>query len=240
VCGLAVIILTMNGLPSPDQLRPWIERSLEHRENVLATSNQGTLLLFQRDGLEMVVKAPMGSGLLLKARQKTLQREYRAYRCLQGLEGVPKCFGLIDERYLALEYVPGSQYRDTVFQDREQWFVLLLDLLNAMHARGVAHGDLKSKSNLLVTRDERPCVVDFGTAFIHKTGFHPLNNWLFRLAKRLDINAWVKHKYHGRYRDASAADRALLDYGWIEILVRKLRGRPMDRIVGRKDRNNRE
>ncbi len=224
----------MKGRPHPEQLRPWIEQNLASRENILATSNQGTILLFRRDGLELIIKTAMGRGLLLKARQKTLLREYQAYQRLQGLTGVPRCYGMIDKRHLLLEYVPGTPYRDTSIPDREQWFADLLQVLRSIHARGVSHGDLKSKSNLLVTRDAKPCVVDFGTAIIHKTGFHPLNNWLFRMGQRLDINAWVKHKYHGFYRDASAADRALLDYGWIEMLVRKLRGRPMDRLLSRK------
>jgi len=194
-------------------------------------------LLLRQGGQELIVKAPMGSGLLCKARQKTLQREFRVYRCLQGIAGIPQCFGMIDGRYLVLEYVHGTGYRDAIFPDREQWFAALFEILGAMHSRGVAHGDLKSKSNLLVTADGRPCVIDFGTAVIYRAGFHPLNHWLFRLAKRLDINAWVKHKYHGRYLDASAADRELLDYGWIEILVRKLSGRPLNRVIGRGGRN---
>ena len=32
------------------------------------------------------------------------------------------------------------------------------------------------------------------------------------MARRMDRNAWVKHKYRGFYRDASDEDRALLDY----------------------------
>jgi len=225
----------MKELPSPERLRPWIEGSLARRENILATSNQGTILLFRQDGVELVIKTAMGRGLLLKARQKTLAREYQAYGRLRGLAGVPACYGMIDNCHLLLEYVPGTAYRDAVLQDREQWFESLLEILRAIHARGVSHGDLKSKANLRVTRDAQPCVVDFGTAFIHKPGFHPLNNWLFRTGKRLDINAWVKHKYHGYYRDASAADGELLDYGWLEILVRKASGRSMDRLRRRKD-----
>ena len=84
--------------------------------------------------------------------------------------------------------------------------------------------------DLLVAEGERPCVHDFGTAFVHKNGFHPVNNWCFRTARQLDLNAWVKHKYHGFYRDASEEDRELLDYTWIEVLVRRLSGRPMDRL----------
>ncbi len=223
----------MKELPKPEKLRPWIERSLAYRENILATSNQGIILLFQDNGLELIIKTAMGRGLLLQARRKTLLREYQAYQRLQGLTGVPACYGMMDGRYLLLEYVPGTKYRDAVLQDRERWFADLLAMLRSIHARGVSHADLKSKGNLLVTRDERPCVVDFGAAFIYQPGFHPLNNWLFRTGKRLDLNAWVKHKYHGYYRDASAVDRALLDYSWMEILLRKLSGRPMDRLSRR-------
>ena len=213
-----------------EQLRPWIERSLAQRENILATSNQGTILLYQQEGRKLIIKTAMGRGLLLRFRQKTLKREHQAYLRMQGLAGVPGCYGLIGGRYLVLEHIRGHPYRDATWLERDKWFAELLKILQAIHARGVSHGDLKSKGNLLVTVDERPCVVDFGTAFMHKPGFHPLNNWLFRTGKRLDLNAWVKHKYHGYYRDASAADRALLDYGWIEILVRRLSGRSMDRL----------
>lgn len=224
----------------PEQLRPWIEQSLARRENILATSNQGTILLYPCEGRDLIIKTAMGRGLLLRFRQKTLRREYQAYLRLQGMVGVPECYGLVDGRYLVLEHIHGRPYRDASWLERGQWFAELLQVLQAMHARGVSHGDLKSKGNLLVTEDERPCIVDFGTAFMHKSGFHPLNNWLFRVGKRLDLNAWVKHKYHGYYRDASEADRALLDYGWIEILVRRLSGRSMDRLVrpaGKKDKH---
>lgn len=230
----------MKDLPQPEKLRPWIERSLARRENILATSNQGIILLFQDHGLQLIIKTAMGRGLLRKARQHTLAREYQAYQRLQGLAGVPACYGLMDGRYLLLEYVAGSAYREAELHDREQWFADLLAILRSIHARGVSHADLKSKSNLLVTRNEHPCVVDFGTAFIYRTGFHPLNNWLFRTGKRLDMNAWVKHKYHGYYRAASAADRALLDYGWMEILLRKLGGRPMHRLARRGDEKERD
>jgi hypothetical protein len=85
-----------------------------------------------------------------------------------------------------------------------------------------------------VTESEKPCVIDFGTSFVNKSGFHPVNNWFFRVGRRLDINAWVKHKYHGFYRDASEQDMALLDYSWIEIIARKFSGRPMERVHRKK------
>jgi len=224
----------MSTVPEPEKLLPWIELSLARQENILATSNQGTILLYQDQGQKLIIKTAMGRGVLLRIRQKTLKQEYRAYQLMQGLKGVPECYGMLAGRFLLLEFIAGSPYRDASFLDREQWFAELLQVLQSLHARGVSHGDLKSKGNLMVSAEGRPCVIDFGTAFIHKPGFHPLNNWLFRTGKRLDLNAWVKHKYHGHYGNASATDHELLDYSWLELLVRKVRGRPMNQLV-RKD-----
>lgn len=210
-----------------DELLRWIETSLASGKNILATSNQGTVLLFEGDGLKFVIKSAMGRGAIRKARQATLEREYLAYRRLQGVEGVPACYGMLAKKYLMMDFVDGVPFREASWQDRDHWFADLLKIIQSFHARGVSHGDLKSKSNLIAGRDGKPYVIDFGTTFVHKDGFHPINNYLFEYSKRLDINAWVKHKYHGRYKDASEEDLELLDYSKLEWLIRKVRGRPM-------------
>jgi predicted Ser/Thr protein kinase len=211
----------------PDDLEQWIESSLMSGSNILATSNQGIVLLFEGDGLKLVIKSAMGRGPVRRARQATLEREYAAYRRLEGVTGVPVCYGLLSHRYLLMELIEGTAYRHATWQDRDLWFAELLEVIRAFHARGVSHGDLKSKTNMIVGNDQKPYVIDFGTTFIHKDGFHPVNNHLFEYGKRLDINAWVKHKYHGRYKNASEEDRKLLNYSKLEYVVRKLRGRPM-------------
>ncbi|MGK2926765.1 MAG: hypothetical protein ACSLE2_14210 [Lysobacterales bacterium] len=211
----------------------WIEDSLARRENILAVSNQGTLLRCREQGRDLVVKAAMGYGPIRALRQRTLLREYQAYRRLAGVAGVPRCHGLAAGRYLVLDYVAGTPYREASWSDRARWFEELLGVLRSIHARGVSHGDLKSKSNLLVTADQQPCVIDFGTAFVRKEGFHPVNNRLFEHGRRMDLNAYVKHKYHGRYEDIAGADLDLLDYSRIEYWVRKLGGRPVDQIPRR-------
>lgn len=202
----------------------WVEASLSAEKNILARSNQGTILHFDGDDHEVLVKCPMGRGLALIARRRTLMREYRAYQRMQGLSGIPRCFGLVGDHFLAIEYVKGVPYREANWTDRDAWFEEFLSVLRSIHARGVSHGDLKSKSNILVTNDEKVCVLDFGTAFLLKPGFHPVNNALFSLGRKMDLNAWVKHKYHGNYDAASDEDRAILDYSWIERMVRRVRG----------------
>jgi serine/threonine protein kinase len=172
----------------------------------------------------------MGRGPLLWLRRKTLRREYRACRQLEGVAGIPACHGFIEGRYLIVQHVQGQPYRGAESADREAFFRQLLEILQAVHARGVAHGDLKSKRYLLVTESQQPCVIDFGTAFRQKSRWHFINNWFYRTAKRLDLNACVMHKYRGHYSEASAENAKLLDYGWLEKLVRKLSGRPMSRV----------
>ncbi|MDX1381964.1 MAG: hypothetical protein R3233_12625, partial [Xanthomonadales bacterium] len=90
-----------NRIDSP-ALLAWVEGSLARRENILAVSNQGTLLRYRADGLDVVVKAAMGRGLLRALRERTLLREYAAYRRLDGLDGVPRCHGLVGGHYLVL------------------------------------------------------------------------------------------------------------------------------------------
>lgn len=225
----------MKKLINQPGFKQWIERSLERRENILAVSNQGTILHYTRDGVDLIVKSAMGRGIVRKVRERTLQREYEAYRRMEGLGGIPQCYGMVDQRYLVIEFIYGAPYREASWNDRARWFDEFLSVIRSFHERGVSHGDLKSKTNIMVTDDEKPCVIDFGTAFVHKSGFHPLNNWMFEHGKRMDINACIKHKYHGRYSDAEGEDLEMLDYSFIEYWVRRFRGRPMDSI-SRKNR----
>jgi len=180
----------------------------------------------------------MGTGLIRKARERTLLREYEAYQRMGGLKGVPECHGMVDGRYLVIGFIRGTPYRHASWTDRDRWFNEFLAVLRSIHERGVSHGDLKSKSNIVVTGDEKPCVIDFGTAFLFKSGFHPLNNWFFEHNRRMDINAWVKHKYHGRYENIAGEDLELMDYSAIEYYVRKFRGRPIHGIPGKRKNNS--
>jgi hypothetical protein len=85
----------------PGDLQQWIESSLESGTNILATSNQGIVLLFEGDGRKLVIKSAMGRGPVRRARQATLEREYAAYRRLQGVVGVPACYGMLADCWMS-------------------------------------------------------------------------------------------------------------------------------------------
>ncbi|MCC5866031.1 MAG: hypothetical protein JJU31_12990 [Wenzhouxiangella sp.] len=188
----------------------------------LAASNQGEVRRHRIGELDLAIKRPSGRGLAWRLRRATLQREHEAYLRLQGLDGFAPCHGLFDRELLVLGHVSGQPFRDAAILDRERFFALLLTSIQAMHKRGVAHGDLKRKDNLLVTADGKPVILDLGAATLRKSGWHPLNQRLFAFMCQTDLNAWVKLKYGG-YGNVPAQDAELLDRSWLERLLGHLR-----------------
>ncbi len=177
-------------LPPDDALREWIAARLQDGRARVTDARAYSSAVFRHDEgpIPLAVKVPIGG-----AWQRTLlRRELRAYRAIDGLAGFPRCFKLLDDRYLILEWVDGTPYRFAEISDRDVFFGRLRAILDSMHQRGVAHGDLKKKENLLVTAGDRPVILDLGTAV--RRG-HGLGRFLFSWLKRVDDNAWVKLKY---------------------------------------------
>jgi len=152
-----------------------------------------------------------------------IRREYRIYQRLAEIRGIPRCLGLTPGPGLVLEFIPGVPRRGAEILDREAFFAELLAIIRAIHARGVAHGDLAKRSNILVVDRRHPLVVDFGMALVHKPGFAPLHRSIYRLLVRLDLNQWVKIKYDRRLDMASQDDLALYRLTLPERLARAIK-----------------
>ncbi len=177
----------INGL-NESSLKHWIEDSLHNNTHTLAAGYQGKTLLFEDENNRLVIKIPHGAGLVKYIHTLTIRHEYEAYKKLYGFSGCPKCYGLVDNKYLVLDFIDGHPIRKQQPVNHAAYFDELFNLIGEMHQLQVTHIDLKKKDNLLVTHDDKPCMIDFGTAVIKKSGFHPLNALLFKLAKRFDYN----------------------------------------------------
>jgi len=189
------------------ELLQWIKGSVKTRSNIFSCGYQGHVYLYEGKGQRLILKAPIGWGVGRLIRRAMLRNEYRVYSKLSGVNGVPRCYGLLDGRYLVLECIDGVPVRRAQITDRRVFFEALLNLIKALHKAGVAHGDLKKKDNLLVVEGQTPCVIDFGVAIIRKPGFAPLNRYLYDLASKFDFNAWVKLKYDRKFESISDEDR---------------------------------
>ncbi len=184
---------------------------------------QGTLVLLREFDPPLIVKCAAGRGPLQWLRAAMIRRECGIYQRLAGIPGIPRCFGLIPGPGLVLEYVEGVPRRGAEILDREAFFAELLEIVRAIHVRGVAHGDLAKRSNILVVDRRRPLVIDFGMALVRKEGFAPFHRAIYNLLIRLDLNQWVKIKYDRRLELASAEDLALYRLTWPERIARAVK-----------------
>src|SRR6185503_18976033 len=62
-----------------------------------------------------------------------------------------------------------------------------------MHERGGAHGDLRRSSNILADAGGEPYLVDFVSCALRRSAWHPFG-WIFPQLCRADRNAIIKLK----------------------------------------------
>jgi len=188
----------------------------------------------------LVVKSPHANALLAWLGRRAIRREAQVYDRLRGVVGVPASFGLADSRHLALERVEGPTLRQAAatLTDRPRFFAQLLETIRAMHAAGVAHGDLKRKENTLVGPGETPWIIDFGVACIRKAPAGGLSQRRFELMRQMDLNAYIKLKYSRTGETMSTQDAALFRPLLIERWARRARA-PWQFLTLRKTRKRR-
>lgn len=208
------------------ELAGWVRTSLETRSaRLLGRGYQASVFLCETPQGALVIKQAHRSALLGGLGRAALRREHRAYERLRGVAGVPRSFGLVDDRCLVLQYVAGQSLHqgEARLENRQRFYERLLESIEAMHEAGVAHGDLKRKANILVGPGERPYVIDFGIARLRDERMSWWSRWLFDWFKQSDYNAWVKLKYRRRLRDLSPVDRERYRPLLLERVARSIR-----------------
>ena len=209
--------------PGPSALKSWIETSLQTNSHTLAAGYQGKTLEYRDQDYHLVIKVPHGRGLVKYIHTLMLRHEYRVYQQLDNFSASPKCYGMVDNNYLVLEFIHARPIRERRPQNPQHFFDTLINQIREMHNHHVAHMDLKKKDNLLVTDTDTPCIIDFGAAVIYKKGLHPLNHFWYRLATRFDYNAWIKHKYHDNTQNISADDQQYYQRTFIERAAKRIK-----------------
>jgi serine/threonine protein kinase len=176
----------------------------------LGSGYQASVHLYATSVGDVVVKTPHRGGPLSGLWRSLLKREQAVYARLDGIPGIPRSFGLVRGERLALEFVDGPSLREheARIADRDAFFAKLLATVQAMHAAGVAHGDLKRKDNIIVGPGEQPYLIDFGIAVRRSVKSGLFNRWVFARLVQMDLNAWIKLKY-GRRIDPQAEPNVL-------------------------------
>ena len=152
------------------------------------------VLLVEREGERLVVKdfAPRGPLVRAFLGPRIAAREARAYQVLEGHPAVPRFRGWIDSLAFAVEYRPGQRMSRRLAAALPAEFLARLEAaLREMHARGVAHLDLRHRSNVLLAEDGSPVLLDFGSAVCFRPGSLGARALLPLLA-RIDLGALAK------------------------------------------------
>jgi predicted Ser/Thr protein kinase len=130
--------------------------------------NRPDLRLIAWRGERVVVKDWRAASLLLRPHaRRCLAREWRALTALAGLPGVPRALARLPGAIVVsdLDGEPLAHQRlrhDT----RQAFFAALLARVDQMHARGVAHLDLRQRRNVVCGADGQPGLLDFEAALV--------------------------------------------------------------------------
>lgn len=164
-----------------------------------------------RDGQRVVAKdySPGKWSLRLIGRV-LVPRECRAYDKLAGLPGIPRVVAR-DRLSLTLEYLEGTMLS---FVDPTTltagFYNQLYELIRAMHARGVTHGDLKRLNNVIVGPDGRPSLIDFSAAFTANA--NPVTGLIMRCLRDDDLRSVGKAKRRFSPELLTPEEEHLLDH----------------------------
>lgn len=148
-----------------------------------------------------------------------LWREASALASLEGVSGIPRLYRRIDSRGLLMEYLPATPWPQAQAPDAA--YARLAALVDTMHARGVAHCDLRAPSNMLVAEDGQPYIVDFVARMRRGRRWNLPWNWLFDQFARADESALAKLRLRFAPELATQADRDLYaEQGRLERFAR--------------------
>lgn len=155
--------------------------------------------------------------------------ERAIYRRLAGIEGVPRCLGLVGDRAVAIAYADaqGLDHLAELGEIPLGLFDRLRALFDAVHARGVAYCDANKRSNILVTRQGRPVLIDFQIAIAERDDLPWPIRAVLRAAVRYMTGKDLYHLYKHKRRLAPARltpaeDRLSRHRSGLHLLHRKL------------------
>jgi predicted Ser/Thr protein kinase len=139
--------------------------------------------------------------------RRLLRQEARVYLELEGLPFIPRFYGKLDDDAIILEHVPAQVLgRAHEFRANADFYDRLQVCVNELHRRGIAHLDLFTRKNILVTASGQPMLIDFSNAFM--AGTSPLSRkLLLPLLMRIDNSAILKYRASYCPESLSTAER---------------------------------
>lgn len=168
--------------------------------------------LIAPDGVRFVMKDWSSRSLIFRYTwcRVAAAREIRTYEALRGMQGVPQLICRLGSLGFIMEWLDARPLPRSAMADLlgMEFFRKLDEILDEMHRRGVAHGDLRRR-NILRGVDGNPKIIDFETA-VHAKHSND-GGKLFRAVR--DIDRITVLKIRARYfpESLSPEERERLD-----------------------------
>lgn len=173
------------------------------REASIARFQQGggsspEVLLIEINGEQAVLKDQNNTAKIFAALLGGVltRREARALRQLASLESAPKLLSCPDSRSFLMSYQTSLPITE-VDCSQIHWPDFLRQLshaIDAMHALGITHNDLRNAENILVMPNGKPLLIDFAGCFWQGCRYNLVRRWVFNKLKQVDRSAITKLK----------------------------------------------
>lgn len=180
--------------------------------NILSRGRWGNadLLRFRRGGDIWVVKdfSPCTPMIRKTWGRFMVRRECNALQKLSGLRGIPDQPFLLDKYAVCYRYVPGRTLRCTApEQINDTFFLRLEELVKKMHKLNVVHLDIRHQSNILVSEEGNPVLLDFQSV-LH---LERIPGFLHRFLKNIDLSGVYKNWINIKPEQFDDTRRSLLN-----------------------------
>ena len=212
-----------------------LEKLRDHCVAVLkkAENTRADVLLIDVKGHKAVLKDYTHSsrGFKILIAPLLVMREVKALRALDSVAEVPSLIRKISIHAFLMEYVPGKRIR--FMRDKINFKVFIENteaLVKKLHHQGVVHGDLRNATNILVTDENQPVLVDFVSAVHRGHALNPFSWALYNMCLIIDRGAM--YKLREKYLPQSITQTERQSYEqtkpgetiarWISVRIRNL------------------
>ncbi len=164
------------------------------------TRRDARVRLVEFSGRRAILKDVHDRGALFRLLigRRLIAREFRFYRLLEGIEGFPRAYRMLDSDGVLLEYVESRRLsrrkaRAGLLSIPQGFYDRCMAAVGAMHERGVFHLDLRNRKNFLLGEGDRPYIIDFASA-VRVPRWLPFRRILVWVLGRIDRGGVLKMK----------------------------------------------
>jgi hypothetical protein len=203
---------TKSSTPEPGSVRPdHLAAAPPLRRLPGRNWTKADVLFFRLDGKGVAVKDYGPRPLLVRQTIGRLltRREAAAYRAAGGVEGLPRFLGRLGPWTLALEWIEGKTLADLRGEALDEGiFDRIGAILESLHARGIAAGDLHHR-DVLVGPGRSVHLVDLATALVLGRRPGRFRRAAFARLAAQDLVALARMRARWTGRDEAAAIAAV-------------------------------